>query len=73
MFDFYRLAENRIKTQQFPDFSRNLNQSQAFPEFSTNLNQSDLLDDSLRDYMDGGAKCLEAFSRAKSFEDLMNI
>ncbi|XP_052810675.1 low density lipoprotein receptor adapter protein 1-A-like [Mya arenaria] len=44
----------------------------SFPSLATNLSQSDL-NDSLQEYMDGGTKCLEAFSRTKSCEDLINI
>jgi len=55
----FRLAENRIR-------------STDFPTFSTDLRQEDV-DQSVRDYMDGGQKSLEAFSRTESFEDLLNL
>ena len=56
----YRLAEDRSRVRK-----------QSFPSFSTDLRKEDL-DDSVRDYMDG-TKSLEAFSRTKSVEDLLNI
>lgn len=55
---FSQLAENRVRKQ-------------SFPSFSTDLRQEDL-DASVQEYLDGN-KCLEAFSRTKSVEDLMNI
>ena len=59
----YRLAVNRVKNPG--------SESAMFQEFSTDLKQEDL-DDSVQDYMDG-LKSLEAFSRTKSMEDLLNI
>lgn len=56
---FYRLAENRVR-------------SKNFGAFSTNLRQEDV-DDSVRDYLDGGQKSLEAFSRIESDDDLSNL
>ncbi|XP_060568803.1 low density lipoprotein receptor adapter protein 1-like [Ruditapes philippinarum] len=55
----------------FSQLAENRSRKQSFPKFSTDLHQEDL-DDSVSEYMDG-KKCLEAFSRTKSLEDLMNI
>lgn len=67
----FNLGEDNDLDDCFSQLAENRSRKQSFPSFTTDLRQEDL-DDSVADYLDG-QKCLEAFSRTKSFEDLMNI